>query len=146
MPLLDSNRTNEIVYICVIVTKMEIKELTKAEEQLMQVLWKLEKAFVKEIIDQLPQPKPIYNTVSTIVRVLESKGMVGYEAFGRTHRYYPLISKEEYKRMETDKLLGNYFENSIQNMFSYFVQEEKMKLDDVDKIMKMINKIKKNPQ
>lgn len=121
---------------------MEVKELTKAEEQLMQVLWELKKAFVKEIIDQLPEPKPIYSTVSTIIRVLESKGLVGYEAFGRTHRYFPLITKEDYKRQETEKLLANYYENSVQNMFSFFIKEEKMQLSDVDEILKMIDNIK----
>lgn len=121
---------------------MEIKDLTKAEEQLMQVLWRLEKAFVKELIDELPEPKPAYTTVSTVIRVLESKGFIGYEAFGRTHRYYPLISKEEYKRYETEKLLGNYFGNSVQDMFSFFLKEDKIGLGDMDEILKMINQIK----
>ena len=121
---------------------MEIKDLTKAEEQLMQVLWRLEKAFVKELIDELPEPKPAYTTVSTVIRVLESKGFIGYEAFGRTHRYYPLISKEEYKKYETEKLLGNYFGNSVQDMFSFFLKEDKIGLDDMDEILKMINQIK----
>jgi predicted transcriptional regulator len=121
---------------------MEVKELTKAEEQLMQVLWDMKKAFVKEIIDQLPDPKPIYSTVSTIIRVLEAKGLVDYEAFGRTHRYFPLITKEDYKRQETEKLLANYYENSVQNMFSFFIKEEKLQLGDVDEIMKMIGNIK----
>jgi len=121
---------------------MEIKELTKAEEQLMQVLWDVKKAFVKEIIDLLPDPKPIYSTVSTVMRVLEGKGLVGYEAFGRTHRYFPLINKEDYKRQETEKLLANYYENSVQNMFSFFIKEEKLQLKDVDQIMKMIDQIK----
>ncbi|NTE04754.1 BlaI/MecI/CopY family transcriptional regulator [Agrobacterium tumefaciens] len=125
---------------------MEIKDLTKAEEQIMQVLWQLEKAFVKEVIDQLPIPKPAYNTVSTIIRILETKGFIGHEAFGKAHQYYPLISKEEYKRHATEKLLGNYFENSVESMFSFFVKEEKLDLSDVDEILKMINKIKRSPK
>ncbi|WP_029287601.1 BlaI/MecI/CopY family transcriptional regulator [Pedobacter sp. R20-19] len=125
---------------------MEIKDLTKAEEQIMQVLWQLEKAFVKEVIDQLPVPKPAYNTVSTIIRILETKGFIGHEAFGKAHQYYPLISKEEYKRHATEKLLGNYFENSVESMFSFFVKEEKLDLSDVDEILKMINKIKRSPK
>ena len=125
---------------------MEIKDLTKAEEQIMQVLWQLEKAFVKEVIDQLPIPKPAYNTVSTIIRILETKGFIGHEAFGKAHQYYPLISKEEYKRHATEKLLGNYFENSVESMFSFFVKEEKLDLSDVDEILKMINKIKHKPR
>ncbi|MFW0718141.1 BlaI/MecI/CopY family transcriptional regulator [Pedobacter sp. N23S346] len=125
---------------------MEIKDLTKAEEQIMQVLWQLEKAFVKDVIDELPIPKPAYNTVSTIIRILETKGFIGHEAFGKAHQYYPLISKEEYKRHATEKLLGNYFENSVESMFSFFVKEEKLDLSDVDEILKMINNIKRNPK
>lgn len=125
---------------------MEIKDLTKAEEQLMQVLWQLEKAFVKDVIDELPLPKPAYNTVSTIIRILETKGFIGHEAFGKAHQYFPLISKEEYKRHATEKLLGNYFENSVESMFSFFVKEEKLDLSDVDEILKMIDKIKHKPK
>lgn len=125
---------------------MEIKDLTKAEEQIMQVLWQLEKAFVKEVIEELPLPKPAYNTVSTIIRILETKGFIGHEAFGKAHQYYPLISKEEYKRHATEKLLGNYFENSVESMFSFFVKEEKLDLTDVDEILKMINQIKHKPK
>ena len=125
---------------------MEIKDLTKAEEQIMQVLWQLEKAFVKDVIDELPLPKPAYNTVSTIIRILETKGFIGHEAFGKAHQYHPLISKEAYKRYATEKLLGNYFENSVESMFSFFVKEEKLDLSDVDEILKMIDKIKHKPK
>lgn len=121
---------------------MEVKELTRAEEQLMQVLWKMGKAFVKEIIEQLPDPKPIYSTVSTIIRVLEAKGFVAYEAFGRTHRYYPLLSKEQYKKQEAEKLLTNYFDNSVQDMLTFFIKEENLKVHDVEEIVRMINNIK----
>jgi BlaI family penicillinase repressor len=121
---------------------MEIKDLTKAEEQLMQIIWQIEKGFVKDVMSYLPEPKPAYNTVSTIIRILEVKGFVGHEAFGKSHQYYPLISKEDYKRHATEKLLGNYFENSVESMFSFFVKEEKLDLTDVDEILKMINKIK----
>ncbi len=121
---------------------MEIKELTKVENQLMQVLWVLEKAFIKEIIYELPDPKPAYSTVSTIIRILESKGVIGYEAFGKTHRYYPLITKEEYTRYEAEKFLGNYFSNSVQDMFSFFVREKKIDLKDAEQLLKMIDNIK----
>ena len=121
---------------------MDIKDLTKVESQLMQVLWKLNKAFVKEIINELPEPKPAYSTVSTIIRILENKGVISYEAFGKTHRYYPLITKEDYMRFEADKLLGNYFSNSVQDMFSFFVREKKIDLKDAEELLKMINKIK----
>ena len=121
---------------------MEIKELTKAEEQLMQVLWDLNKAFVKEIIDELPEPKPAYNTVSTIIRILETKGFVDHEAFGKSHRYFPIISKEQYKGYATEKLLGNYFGNSVESMFSFFVKKEKIDLKEADEILKLIEKLK----
>lgn len=121
---------------------MEAKNLTRAEEQLMQVLWKLEKAFVKDMVAELPDPKPAYNTASTIIRILETKGFIGYEAFGRTHRYFPLVSKEEYKRQEAEKLLQDYFENSVHDMFSFFIKEKKVSMTDVDEMLKMIDKIK----
>eukprot|EP01133_Synstelium_polycarpum_P016390 gene16390-19502_t len=121
---------------------MDIKDLTKVESQLMQVIWKLKKAFVKEIINELPEPKPAYSTVSTIVRILENKGVIAYEAFGKTHRYYPLITKEEYMRYEADKFLSNYFSNSVQDMFSFFVDEKKIDLKDAEQLLKMIDKIK----
>ncbi len=125
---------------------MKIKDLTRAEEQLMHVLWDLEKAFVKEVIEQLPIPKPAYNTVSTIIRILETKGFVGHEAFGKAHQYFAIISKEDYKRFATEKLLDNYFENSVESMVSFFVKEDKMDLSDVDEILKMLNKIKNRPR
>ncbi|KQB99439.1 BlaI/MecI/CopY family transcriptional regulator [Pedobacter sp. Hv1] len=125
---------------------MEIKDLTKAEEQIMQIVWQLESGFVKEVMDYLPEPKPAYNTVSTIIRILEVKGFIGHEAFGKAHKYHPLISREEYKRHATEKLLGSYFENSVESMFSFFVKEEKLDLSDVDEILKMINKFKNKPK
>lgn len=125
---------------------MEIKDLTKAEEQIMQILWQIEKGFVKDVMDFLPEPKPAYNTVSTIIRILETKGFIGHEAFGKAHQYHPLIDREDYKRHATEKLLGSYFGNSVENMFSFFVKEEKLDLSDVDEILKMINKIKNKPR
>ena len=125
---------------------MEIKELTKAEEQIMQIVWQLEHCFVKEVVDYLPNPKPAYNTVSTIIRILEVKGFIGHKAFGKSHQYFPLISKESYKRFATEKLLDNYFENSVESMFSFFVKEKKMDLSDMDEILKLIEKIKNKPK
>ena len=123
-----------------------MRELTKAEEQVMLILWEIKEGLVKEVIDKMTPPKPAYNTVSTIIRILEVKGFIDHEAFGKAHKYYPLISKEEYKRHATEKLLGNYFENSVESMFSFFVKEEKLDLSDVDEILKMINKIKNRPR
>ncbi|MXV14421.1 BlaI/MecI/CopY family transcriptional regulator [Hufsiella ginkgonis] len=121
---------------------MEFKELTRAEEQIMQVLWQLEKAFVKDIIDELPEPKPAYNTVSTIIRILETKGFADHEAFGKSHRYFPLTSREAYKSFATEKLLSNYFESSVESMFSFFVKEKKIDLQEADEILKLIEKLK----
>jgi len=125
---------------------MEIKDLTKAEEQLMQIIWQIEKGFVKDVMDHLPIPKPAYNTVSTIIRILETKGFLAHEAFGKAHQYYPLISREDYRRYATSKLLDNYFENSVESMFSFFVKEEKLDLSDVDEILKMIKDMKNRPR
>ena len=121
---------------------MELRELTRAEEQIMQVLWKLEKAFVKEVIDELPEPKPAYNTVSTIIRILETKGFVEHEAFGKSHRYFPIVSKEQYKSFATEKLLSGYFGNSVESMFSFFVKKEKIDLKEADEILKLIRNLK----
>ncbi|AIM35928.1 BlaI/MecI/CopY family transcriptional regulator [Sphingobacterium sp. SG20118] len=121
----------------------EIKELTKAEEQIMQELWEMEGAFVKEVIDRLPEPKPAYNTVSTIVRILETKGFLVHESFGKSHRYIPKITKEEYKKLITGKLLHNYFDNSASSMMSYFLEENKLDLNDVNDLLELIAKQKK---
>ncbi len=121
---------------------MELKELTRAEEQIMQVLWDLKSAFVKEVIDELPQPKPAYNTVSTIIRILETKGFVQHEAFGKSHRYSPAISKESYQNFATEKLLTGYFGSSVEQMFSYFVQKNKIDLKEADEIIKLMETFK----
>ncbi|RYY37519.1 MAG: BlaI/MecI/CopY family transcriptional regulator [Sphingobacteriaceae bacterium] len=121
---------------------MEIKELTRAEEQIMQVLWQLEKAYVKDVIEELPEPKPAYNTVSTIIRILETKGFVGHTAYGKSHEYHPIISKEQYQEFASDKLLSGYFDNSVNSMLSFFVKQEKIDLKEADEIMKLIEKLK----
>jgi predicted transcriptional regulator len=123
---------------------MEIKDLTRAEEQIMQVLWKLKKGYVKDVIDQLPEPKPAYNTVSTFIRILETKGFIDHEAHGKSYQYYPLVSKEEYQSFATEKLLSGYFDNSVKRMFSFFVKKEKIDLKEADEIMKLIEKFKEN--
>lgn len=121
---------------------MEIKDLTRAEEQIMQVLWQLEKGFVKDVLDVLPEPKPAYNTVSTIIRILETKGFVDHTAFGKSHEYYPIVSKEDYKNFAADKLLSGYFDNSVNRILSFFVSKEKINLKEADEIMKLIEKLK----
>src|SRR5690606_5626134 len=99
----------------------KLKELTKAEEQIMHSLWEMGGGFVKDIIEVLPEPKPAYNTVSTIVRILETKGFVDHESFGKSHRYFSKIEKEEYKKLITGKLLQGYFDNFANLMFSFFL-------------------------
>lgn len=117
-----------------------MKELTKAEEQIMQELWLLEKAFVKEIVDKLPEPKPAYNTVSTIVRILEKKGFVDHYAYGKTHQYFPLISKTDYTKSYFKNFLSGYFSNSFQEMVSFFAKEDKMTLSELEEIVKEVRK------
>lgn len=120
----------------------DFKELTKAEEQIMQELWEMGRGFVKDIIDRLPEPKPAYNTVSTIVRILETKGFVSHESFGKSHQYLPKISKEEYKKGITGKLLNNYFDNSPKSMLSYFLEENKLDVKELDDILSIIRQNK----
>src|SRR5690606_36425418 len=123
---------------------MDIRELTKAEEEVMQKLWILERAFVKDIIEELPEPKPAYNTVSTIVRILENKGFVGHESFGKSHQYFPIIGKEEYKKFAASKLMSSYFDNSARNMLSFFLEKEKLDIKEVNDILNIIEKAKKD--
>lgn len=116
-----------------------MKQLTKAEEQVMQVLWNLEQAFVRDILDKLPLPKPAYNTVSTIVRILEKKGFVSYKAYGKSHEYFPLVSKKDYRRNSFKGFLNNYFGNSYQALTSFFATEQNLSLEELEKIKEMIN-------
>ena len=118
---------------------MEIRTLTRAEEEIMRILWQLKKAFVKDILAEMPEPKPAYNTVSTIIRILEKKEVVGYTAYGKTHEYFPLITEEEYKRFEMQNLMVNYFDNSLPNLVSFFVKDNDLKAKDLEEIMKLIN-------
>ncbi len=118
------------------------QRLTPKEEELLQVLWRLQKAFVKEIVAELPKPRPHYNTVSTIIRKMVEKGFVGYESFGNTHRYYPLVSKKTYTENFMQKALRNYFDNSYKNMVSFFAKEQKISADDLREIIELIEKQK----
>ena len=115
-----------------------MKELTKAEEQIMQVLWKLDKGFVKDIIERLSDPKPAYNTVSTIVRILERKGFVSHQAYGKTHEYYPLISKDEYKTKYLKSFIKRYFGNSFQEMVSFFASDRDVTLGEMEEIRELL--------
>jgi len=112
-----------------------MKELTKAEEQIMQLLWEQEKAFVKDIVEKMNNPKPAYNTVSTIIRILEKKGFVGYTAYGKTHEYFPLISRTDYTRTYMKSFIRNYFSGSFQEMVSFFAKQDNMSLSDLNELM-----------
>ncbi|WP_425076735.1 BlaI/MecI/CopY family transcriptional regulator [Psychroserpens sp. S379A] len=117
-----------------------MKQLTKAEEEIMQILWQLQKANVKDIIAQLPEPKPAYNTVSTIVRILESKGFVDYEKQGKGHLYFPIVQKQDYSNQSINTLVDNYFQGSFKSMVSFFVKKNDVNLEDMEAILKDINK------
>ncbi len=121
---------------------MEIRSLTRAEEEIMLILWQKGKGFVKDVLAEMPEPKPAYNTVSTIIRILEKKGFVGYTAYGKTHEYYPLISRADYKRYEMKQLMENYFDNSLPQLVSFFVKDQKLDAKELDEIMKIMNKQK----
>ncbi|MHB1107943.1 MAG: BlaI/MecI/CopY family transcriptional regulator [Lutibacter sp.] len=117
---------------------MEI-QLTKAEEQFMQILWELEEASVQEIIDQLPEPKPAYNTVSTIIRILETKDFVSHKAKGRGYIYFPMVSKSIYTNQSLQKIVDGYFGGSFKSMVSFFVNKNEVDFKELDTILKIIN-------
>jgi BlaI family transcriptional regulator, penicillinase repressor len=120
-----------------------MNELTKAEEEIMQILWEKEKAFVKDIIDVIPKPKPAYNTVSTIIRTLERKKFVGHKSYGNSHQYYPLVKKSDYTRLFMKRVFTNYFDNSLHQMVSFFSKERELKISEVDEAIKLMREIKK---
>jgi len=115
-----------------------MKELTKAEEQIMHELWRLKKGFVHDVLERLPEPKPAYNTVSTIIRILERKGFVGHTAFGKAHEYFPLIDKKEYRRLLAKGLLSNYFSNSVHSLVSFFSREKNLSLAELEELKSII--------
>ncbi|MFC7445137.1 Transcriptional regulator, MecI family [Mesoflavibacter sp. HG96] len=119
-----------------------MKALTKAEEDIMQILWQLQKANVKDIIKVLPEPKPAYNTVSTIVRILESKGFVDYEKKGKGHVYFPILKKQDYSNQSLNKLMENYFQGSFKSMVSFFVKKNDIDIKELETILNEIDKSK----
>tara|TARA_R110002050_G_scaffold80768_1_gene172737 strand:- start:50487 stop:50858 length:372 start_codon:yes stop_codon:yes gene_type:complete len=114
------------------------RELTKAEEQIMHAIWQVEKGFAKDILEVIPAPKPAYNTVLTVIRVLVTKGFVKFNTFGKSNEYYPTISKDEYSGGQLQNLKKKYFNNSSKQMLSFFLKENQMDLNEVDEILKMI--------
>jgi BlaI family penicillinase repressor len=112
-----------------------MKELTRAEEQIMHVLWFLKKAYVKDIVERLPDPKPAYNTVSTVVRILEKKGFVGHEAFGKTYLYHPLVAKEDYTQAFLKSFVRNYFDDSYRELVSFFARDKDLTVAELEHIL-----------
>ena len=117
-----------------------MQKLTNKEEQIMHILWKLEKAFVKDVMAEIKDDKPHYNTLSTIVRNLEDKGYVGYTAYGKTHQYFPVVSKEAYRKRFMNNAIESYFNNSYKNVVSFFAKEEKISVEDLKDIINLIEK------
>jgi predicted transcriptional regulator len=115
-----------------------MKELTRAEEQIMHVLWALKKAYVKDIVERLPSPKPAYNTVSTIVRILEKKGFVDHEAFGKTHLYRPLVAKEDYTQAFLKHFVKDYFGDSFQELVSSFARDRNLSVSELEEILTVL--------
>jgi predicted transcriptional regulator len=120
-----------------------MKQLTKAEEEIMQILWELKEANVASIIERMPEPKPAYNTVSTIVRILESKEFVDHRKKGKGYIYYPVVEKETYTDQSMNKLINGYFNGSFKSMVSFFMKKNQMDTADLESILKEINKKEK---
>ena len=120
-----------------------MKQLTKAEEEVMQLLWKLEKANVAALVDEFPDPKPAYNTVSTIIRILEDKGFVSHEEVGKGHVYFPLVKKEAYSNQRINKLVDGYFQGSFKSMVSFFMKNNDISLSELEDILQKIKDEKK---
>ena len=118
----------------------QMKKLAKREEQIMQVIWERGPSFVKEVVSGLPEPKPHYNSVATMVKILETKGFLGHEAFGKTFRYFPVISKEAYQEKAIKDVVESYFNNSFTDMVAFFAKREKIDQEELKKILKMIKK------
>ncbi len=116
----------------------DMKKLTKREDQIMQIVWQLKEAFIRDIIDQLPEPKPHYNTVATIVKILIKKGFLKSELLGNTHQYSPAIAFEQYRAEDLMNIKEKYFENSFPKLLSHFAKDENLSQDDIDKIIEII--------
>lgn len=121
-----------------------MKKLTRKEEEAMKILWKARKGFVKELIDLHPEPKPLYTTFSSIIRILEEKGYISHKSYGKNHEYFPLITKEEYRKIYMKEVVSDYFGSSYKNVVNFFVSEKKISADDLRKIIKIIEGGKDN--
>jgi predicted transcriptional regulator len=121
-----------------------MKRLTRKEEEAMKILWKARKGFIKELLELHPEPKPVYTTFSTVIRGLEVKGYIGHKAYGRNHEYFPLIKKEEYRKIFMKDVVNDYFGSSYKNVVSFFVDEKKLDAKDLKKLIEIIEKGKKD--
>jgi predicted transcriptional regulator len=117
-------------------------DLTKAEEKIMKILWSIERGFIKDIIEHYPNPKPPYNSVSTIVRVLVQKNIVDYKVYGNSYQYYPLISKEEYSKGQLSRLISDYYNNSLKQVVNFFSESKKLDEKELGEVMKMLEDLK----
>lgn len=117
-----------------------MKALTKAEEQIMQILWDLKEAYVKDVLERMEDPKPAYNTVSTFIRILETKGFVKHRPIGKSHQYYPIVTKDEYRSFSIRRLLSGYFGGSFTKMASFFAKEENLDVKEIERIMEEVKK------
>ncbi|WP_339836108.1 BlaI/MecI/CopY family transcriptional regulator [uncultured Flavobacterium sp.] len=117
-----------------------MQKLTNKEEEIMHILWNLKKAFVKDVLAEIVEDKPHYNTLSTIIRNLEEKGYVSYTAYGNTHQYYPIVSMEAYRKEFMNTAIENYFNNSYKNMVSFFAEEQKISAKELREILDLIEK------
>ena len=117
-----------------------MKPLTKAEEQVMQALWKADKSFLREVIDAMPNPKPHQNTVATLLKILVEKEFVGVTAIGRQHQYYAMVSKEEYSKRTMKQLVKGYFEGSFSNVVSFLVKENNISVEELESLLQQIKK------
>lgn len=122
----------------------EIKELTRAELQIMQIIWEKGNVFVNDIIAEMSEPKPVYTTVSTIVRILVDKNFLSYKAFGKTHQYFAVISKEDYTKRYMTGVVNNFFSGSIKSLVSFFAEKESLSVNEIDDIIDILNNNKKN--
>jgi BlaI family transcriptional regulator, penicillinase repressor len=119
-----------------------MKELTKAEEQIMQKLWEMKNAFVRDILAQFPDPKPAYTTIATLIKILEKKGFVGHEDYGNIFRYYPIVSKDEYASHSLNNFVKDYFENSFKNLVSCFNNKNNISIEEIEEIKAILLKNK----
>lgn len=119
-----------------------MEELTKGEERIMMIFWKLKKAFVKDVLAELPdEPTPPYNTISSVARILAGKGYLKFKAYGKTYEYFPAITQVEYRKMKLKKMLSGHFGNSPASLLSFIIKEEKLSKEEIDKLKEIINKI-----